>query len=356
MSNTQSLNQNIVGEFEKLVNFVQLEIDQAKENKNQKEATANTFRLKQIKNALATIKKYPKKLSKDNLDDFAELPGIGKGTIDRIKEILDSGKLAELKNFKDKGSEEKKILEELESIVGIGRATALDLINQGIKSVEQLKKKIASGDIEVNEKILLGVKYYGKFLGNIPREEIEKVKKIITKVIDKMNKHYELDDSNKYIFEICGSFRREKPTSGDIDVLVSKLGTQIDNPDEINHLDRLIKRLKKPIKLNDNQPLLVDDITDKNYETKYMGFAKYKDSPFRRIDIRFVAHDVYPSAMLYFTGSAELNLKMRKIAKQMGLKLSEYGLTKEDGIRLKVESEYDVFKILKIEYLPPRLR
>ena len=48
MSNTQSLNYNIVGEFEKLVNFVQLEIDQAKENKNQKEATANTFRLKQI--------------------------------------------------------------------------------------------------------------------------------------------------------------------------------------------------------------------------------------------------------------------------------------------------------------------
>ena len=144
MSNTQSLNYNIVGEFEKLVNFVQLEIDQAKENKNQKEATANTFRLKQIKNALATIKKFPKQLSKDNLDDFAELPGIGKGTIDRIKEILDSGKLDELKNFKDKGSKEKKILEELESIVGIGRSTALYLISQGIKSVDQLKKKIAS--------------------------------------------------------------------------------------------------------------------------------------------------------------------------------------------------------------------
>ena len=59
-SNTQSLNQNIVSEFEKLVSFVQLEIDQAKERKNQKEAVANSFRLKQIKNALATIKKYPK--------------------------------------------------------------------------------------------------------------------------------------------------------------------------------------------------------------------------------------------------------------------------------------------------------
>ena len=130
----------------------------------------------------------------------------------------------------------------------------------------------------------------------------------------------------------------------------------MDSSDDVNHLERFIKRLKKPIKSNDNQPLLVDDITDKNYKTKYMGFAKYKDNHFRRIDIRYVDHDVYPSTMLYFTGSADLNLKMRKIAKTMKLKLSEYGLTKEDGTKIKIESEYDVFKILKIEYLAPRLR
>lgn len=357
LSNTESLNLNIITEFDKLVNFVQTEIDEARSKKDQKLAIANSFRMKQIKNALSVIKKYPKKLTLDNLNDFAELPGIGKGTIDRIKEILTNGKLEELVNFKDTSNKDKKIIDELESIVGVGRATALDFIKQGIKSVEDLKKKIASKEIEVNEKIQLGVKYYGKFLGDIPREEITKIYKLIDKVIDKMNKHYKLDDTNKYIFEICGSYRREKPTSGDIDVLVSKLGTKMeDEKDETNHLERLIKRLKKAITQNDNQPLLIDDITDKYYETKYMGFAKYKDNPFRRIDIRFVAHDVFPSALLYFTGSAELNKKMRSIAKKMKLKLSEYGLTKEDGTKLPINSEYDVFKILKIEYLEPKLR
>jgi DNA polymerase/3'-5' exonuclease PolX len=356
MSNSESLNYNIIVEFEKLVNFVQKEIDEAREKKDQKLSIANTFRMKQIKNALAIIKKYPKKLTTENLDEFAELPGIGKGTIDRIKEILKNGKLEELANFKDTANKDKKIIEELESIVGVGRATALDFVKQGIKSVEDLKKKIASKEIEVNEKIQLGVKYYGKFFGDIPRDEITKIYKLIDKVIDKMNKHYKLDDSSKYIFEICGSYRREKPTSGDIDVLVSKLGTKMELEDEINHLDRLIKRLKKPITQNDNQPLLIDDITDKYYETKYMGFAKYKDNPFRRIDIRFVAHDVFPSALLYFTGSAELNKKMRALAKKMKLKLSEYGLTKEDGTKIPVNSEYDVFKVLKIEYLEPKLR
>ena len=87
-----------------------------------------------------------------------------------------------------------------------------------------------------------------------------------------------------------------------------------------------------------------------------MGFAKYKENPFRRIDIRYVPYDVYFSALLYFTGSATLNINMRKIAEKMGLKLSEYGLTKEDGTKLPIESEYDIFKILKIEYLVPRLR
>jgi len=355
-SNNQSLNQNIVSEFERLVSFIQLEIDNAREMKDKKLGLVNSFRQKQIKNALTTIKKYPKKITNENLKEFAEFPGIGKGTVDRIKEILKNSKLAELADFQETIDPKKKIIEELESIVGVGRATALDFIKLGVTSVDDLKKKIDSKEIEVNDKILLGVKYYGKFMGNIPRDEITKVHKLIKKQIDKMNNEYDLNDDNKYIFEICGSYRREKPTSGDIDVLVSKLGTKMDVEEKVNHLDRLVKRLKKPIKTNNNQPLLTDDITDKSYETKYMGFAKYKDNPFRRIDIRFVTHDVFPSAMLYFTGSAELNLKMRKIAKKLKLKLSEYGLTKEDGTKLPVSSEYDIFKILKIEYLPPNLR
>jgi DNA polymerase/3'-5' exonuclease PolX len=76
----------------------------------------------------------------------------------------------------------------------------------------------------------------------------------------------------------------------------------------------------------------------------------------RCLDYNKHSYDSYYSALLYFTGSAELNRKMRQIAKSMKLKLSEYGLTKENGTRLPITSEYDFFKILKIEYLPPNLR
>jgi len=349
-------NNNIIVEFEKLVIYTQQLLDDAKNNKDQKLATANTFRLKQIKNALYTIKKYPNKITIDNLKEFSELPGIGKGTIERIKEILCEGKLSEIKDFKDTNNKERKLIDELLTIVGVGRTTALELIKLGVSSVEDLKNKINNNEIQVNEKILLGVKYYGKFFGDIPRSEITLIYDLIKKIILEINTYYNLNDTNKYIFEICGSYRREKPISGDIDILLSKYNTTMQDNDEINHLKRLVKRLKNPIKNNNNLPLLIDDITDKNFETKYMGFAKFKDSPIRRIDIRYVPYDVFPSSLLYFTGSAELNKKMRSIAKKMKLKLSEYGLTKEDGTIIQVNSEYDIFKILKIEYLEPRLR
>jgi DNA polymerase/3'-5' exonuclease PolX len=353
------INIKIINEFEKLVNYIKYTIDLAKKKSDQKLITINTFRLKQITIALQTIKKFPQKISDKNINEFSQLPGIGKGTIDRINEILSTGKLSEIADIDliSTKNTTNKLIEELETIVGVGRSTALDLIKQGVKSVQDLKDKIENKTIIVNDKILLGVKYYDKFFGNIPREEINKVKLLLDKIINSMNKFYKLDDTNKYIFEICGSYRREKPTSGDIDVLISKLGTtQLSvKSDNTNHLERFIKKLKTPIKSNNNQPLLVDDMTN-NYETKYMGFAKYKLNPFRRIDIRFVPYDVYHSALLYFTGSAELNLKMRKIAKKLKLKLSEYGLTKEDGTKIHIESEYDVFKILQIPYLAPQFR
>lgn len=348
------LNINIINEFEKLIKFVQFELDNSKMNKDNKSITSNTFRLKQIKNIVIIIKKYPKKLTSENIKNFNEYPGIGKGTIDRIKEIFNTGKLKELENFDDKDDKNDKLINDFESIVGVGRTLALKFIKDKILSVKDLIKKVNNKKYEVNDKIKLGIKYYGKFQGNIPRKEIDKVYKIIKSIIKKMNKKY--DDEHKYIFEICGSYRRELPTSGDIDILISKLDAKMDNKDDINHLEFFVKLLKKSIKTNNDQPLIVDDITDKHYETKYMGFSKYKDNPYRRIDIRYVPYDVYYSALLYFTGSAQLNIKMRQTAEQMGLKLSEYGLTRKDNTKILITSEYDIFKILKIEYLIPRLR
>jgi DNA polymerase/3'-5' exonuclease PolX len=355
------LNDTIIKEFERLISFIKNQKDEFQKQKDIKNVTANSFRLKQLSNVLTILKKYPEQITLKNYQDLKEINGIGIHTIQRLKEIIEDKKLSELGDFKDNSNKKEEILDELESIIGVGRANALEFYNQGITSVKMLKEFIKKKKIEVNEKIELGLRYYGVYQKDIPRTEIDEINKILDKIIKKLNKDNKLNENNKYIYQICGSYRREKPKSGDIDVLVSKLDTITDknsnqSDDEINHLERIVNVLKTNLKYNENKPLLIDDITDKNFETKYMGFAKYKDNPVRRIDIRFVPYDSYFSALLYFTGSAELNKKMRSIAKKSNLKLSEYGLFKEDGTKLKIKSEEDFFKKLDLDYIEPKYR
>jgi len=344
------INDKIIAQFEKLISFV----NSQNQELDVKKKTANNFRIRQLKNVLTVLKKYPEQITLKNYEELKEIDGIGAHTIERIKEILENGSLSELKDFKEVSQDKEKGLEELEQIVGVGRAKALEFYNQGITSIKILKQKIKKGEIEINDKIELGLKYYGKYQTNIPRAEIDKVYKIIDKIVTKLNKIN--DDTNKYIFEICGSYRREKSTSGDIDVLLSKLDSKTNSSDTTKHLELFVNKLKENIKTNGDKPLLIDDITDKHFETKYMGFCKYKDNPVRRIDIRYITYDSYYSALLYFTGSADLNKKMRNIAKSKGLKLSEYGLFKTDGTKLKINSEEDFFKALDMEYIPPKFR
>jgi DNA polymerase/3'-5' exonuclease PolX len=79
----------------------------------------------------------------------------------------------------------------------------------------------------------------------------------------------------------------------------------------------------------------------------------------RRIDIRFFTLSQYYPAILYFTGSKEFNLMMRKKAIEKGLKLSEYGLFNSHGIRIDTDyNEKCIFDHLEIDpkYIDPTNR
>jgi len=343
------MNSLIINKFEDLVAMIQNDTYDIIDDKT---LTANKFRLKNITKVLSIIKKYPKEITMDNYKEMGNIGGVGKGSLDRIKEILENGDLKELKGFVNTMKDKKKAIEELENVIGIGKVNATEYYNKGITSVKILKEKIKNKEIEVNDKIKLGLKYHGKYMMNIPRSEMDIYNEFFKKLINKFNKKLGYDNSNEYVVEICGSYRREKPFSNDIDVLISKKGKE----DILyNHLERFVNKLRKPLKSNGNKPLIVDSMTDKKIKTKYMGFSKLGENHIRRIDIRFVPYDSYYYAILYFTGSGEFNQKMRNIAKRKGYKLSEYGLFDKTN-NIVVTSERDIFKKLDMEYLPPRLR
>ena len=284
------------------------------------------FKNMAIMRAISTLKKYPKELNKEaDVDDLKGLTGIGDGTMKRIREIIKTGKLKELDNCK-----ELFLIKELSSVSGIGDKNAQKLIDEHkIISFADFKKKVKSGKIELTNAQSIGLKYYDDLKQRIPRTEVTKIKKIIEKIIKKINPEIQI--------EIVGSYRRKKKTCGDIDVLFTH---------KTNYLNNIVESLKA-------DGYLLEQISKGN--KKYSGIFKLEDFG-RRIDILFVEPDNYPAAILYFTGSGAHNQKMRSIAKSKGYKLNEYNLLDSDGNKIKVKSEEDIFKKLDMEYLTPEKR
>lgn len=275
-----------------------------------------------------------------NTNQITNIKGIGKSTCDKINEILNTGTLSQLNSLVNS----KDILD-LQKITGIGPVKAKSLIKDKITLPILLNINLehpSSKDSELLNKLthhqLLGLKYFNDLENRIPYIEINDIELYLKKLIQQHFPNLNLI--------ICGSYRRKKPNSGDIDILLY-------NKNNINNLTELLKLLI-------SKKFLTDHLTDINNKTKYMGFCKYKILN-RRIDIRFISYNSIASALLYFTGSGEFNKNMRKFALSKGYTINEYGIYKlktdgTKGLKIKTECEKDIFNILNLEYVEPEYR
>ena len=131
--------------------------------------------------------------------------------------------------------------------------------------------------------------------------------------------------------EIAGSIRRRTETVGDIDIL-----TVTNHPDTVMELFTNMD--------------LVDEVIVKGHSKSTVRLFNGMD-----VDMRVFREEDFGSALVYFTGSREFNIQLRKIAISQKMKLNEYGVFADD-IRLAGKSENDVFKALGLEYILPELR
>ena len=288
----------IISEFIKYSKY--LETQNSNENNN-------SFRLRSVVSTIKVLKKNTNLL--DNLDELIKVPGIGKGTIDKIKEIKDKGYLESVRDF----IPEKDPTEEIKKVIGIGKIKANKLFKEhNIKSLEELVKAEKDGKIKLTDANKIGIKYYKELQERIPRDEVTKLFEIVK------NKCLEMDGN--IIVDICGSYRRKNLNCGDIDILITH--KDIEKNDKV--LKKIVNELHK-IKF------LVDDL-NKIVTTKYNGICRLDEKSIaRRIDIRYVNKECFPFALLYFTGSDNFNKNMRKIAKQKGLTLNEYQLIENNS-------------------------
>ena len=292
-------------------------------------ANHDTFRLKtylQVNKALRNLK------TDEDLDpvNLKSVKGIGKGTVDRIKEIIDTGELEEYEKIKNK----KSPIEEFLKIHGVGKQHAKKLLNAGLNSVEELKQCNNVHDY-LNDTQIKGLKWFDDIQQRIPYKEIQKHELYLKSVLKKIDKSSELT--------IAGSYRRKRPDSGDIDLLL-----KANNKTTYN---RFIDTLKE----ND---YLVEDLA--RGSKKYMGMGKSIGTDLcRRIDIMYTKPEEYPFAVLYFTGSGDFNVRMRDDALKMGYTMNEYSMKHTDTkekVDKKFTTEKEIFDFLGYQYLNPENR
>ena len=295
------------------------------------------WNLKALKNAIYEISKYDKEiLSGAQLKN--EINGIGEKIALRIDEIILNGFLKEINEYENNNIDYKNPFID---ITGVGEVRAKKWLDEGIKNIDELKEAINNKKIKSTHHIDIGLKYYNDFKQLIPREEIDIIKKIIKKCLKKIDK--------KYIFEICGSYRRGCSHSGDVDILITHSSKYEDDSEKnnINHLINIVNALKE---IN----FIKDELTI-NGNTKFMGVCKVKGLPFyRRIDIRFVKYNSYYSSLLYFTGNKNFNIFIRKKALSLNMSINEYGIidNKNNDV-LSVYSEKELFDKINMDYIEP---
>lgn len=341
-------NKFIVDEFIRYFNWIY-----SGYTKSAKSSKENYYKLMVIKKTIGIIAKFSKVIRSGS--ELSNIKGIGPKTIARIDEIIGTGILSEIKS----GQNQIEAVKELSEIYGIGPVKASEFYTQyKITNLKQLVNANKKGLIVLTEQMKLGIKYKDKLRTKIPRVLIARLDIFVHDVLYKLDKNF--------ISVICGSYRRCKDFSSDVDILITHKNLKSKN-DTGKYLKIILDNLSKYF--------IVDSLTT-SYNTHFQGFASFKLIPdlptdfdksifnpktnVIRLDIIMVPIQYFYSALLHFTGSGDFNQKLRLHAKSLGYKLSEYGLFKIDKtgnqIHLPANSEQDIFQALLLKYVCPEKR
>ena len=262
-----------------------------------------------------------------NLDGLA---GIGEKLKGKIAEYLTTGKIESYEYKK------KKIpvdVEELSKVAGIGPKTILKLYKRlkvkNMNDLEEAAKKQKIRTIKglgpiVEQNILKSIQFAKtsseRFLLGDALAISEKIKEELKKIKDVVK------------IEVAGSVRRRRETIRDVDVLVaSKNNSRIIGAfTNLPNVEKILAKgqTKSSIRINGIQA-----------------------------DLRVVDENAFGAALLYFTGSQQHNIHLRRIAIKKSMKLSEYGVfDKTTNSLLASKTEEDCYRKLGLTYIEPEIR
>ena len=257
------------------------------------------------------------------------MPGIGKDLAQKIRDLVATGTTADLRSMKKKYPLEVVELTELQGLgpkrvkqlfetLGIGDRDALEAAAKAgkLRDLPGFGEKV---ETERAQSLAIASQFTGRMLlaGAWPvahalSDRLRKVKGVET-------------------VEIAGSFRRRRETIGDLDLLVT----------------------------GGDSEAVMDAFTRSDQVIEVLGRGDTKSSvrlaSGLQVDLRHVPAESFGAALLYFTGSKQHNIELRRMAIDKGWSLNEYGLTQGKKM-IAGRTEADVYRALDLPWIPPELR
>jgi DNA polymerase (family 10) len=295
----------------------------------------NPFRIRSFRRTAQIIKDLGFNGADAAVDDpqkLKSISGIGDGAINKMQEIVETGKCQENEDLR---RQIPASLLQLTKIQNLGpKKVSLFWKTLNITSVEELEKvarekklRFLPGMGEKSEaKILKSIHDYRQLQGRFRLDDGIEISQV---VMDYLAAQVKIDR-----IAAAGSLRRRRETIGDIDILVS-----CDAPGDV-----------------------IDAFTEHPDVQEVLAKGETKASVVLRrglqADLRVIKDQSFGAALQYFTGSKAHNVALRERAKRMGYKINEYGLFSVDDPEEPVagSKEEDIYRLLNLAYIPPEIR
>src|ERR1700728_2763921 len=299
----------------------------------------DSFRIRSYRNAAQAIENNTEQI-KDIIGEpkkVLAIPGLGKGMLGNLKQLLNEGRLnlhAELLQ------KYHPSMLQLLKIQGLGPKTiALIWSAHHVCDVDGVEKLAREGKIRElprmgekhEQKLLKAIEDYrriaGRFLISAAETEAEKLIEYLAKFpgIDRITP--------------AGSLRRGRETVGDVDILVT--GAACCNETERAQAVQYIAKY----------PPIMSIIAQGDNK---ISFRLRSDL---QVDVRLLPPESFGAAMQYFTGSKAHNVALRQRALKLGYTLNEYSLaTLDGGTPVAGKTEEEIYAKLNLDYIPPEMR
>jgi DNA polymerase (family 10) len=262
--------------------------------------------------------------------ELGEIEGVGENIENKVAEYLETG---EMQYYKELKVELPVDIEALTAVEGLGPKRVKEIYQAtGVTNLDELEE--AAGDGKIADIEGFGEKTQQNILDHIETARKGEKRMLIGKAFPiAENLREELEESENFNqVTIVGSFRRRRPTVGDIDILA----TAVDAEEAM------------------------EEFTSGSDVKEVLGEGETKSSIIisggLQVDLRIVDEDSYGAALQYFTGSKDHNVTLRTIAANKDWKLNEYGLFDSGDNKLAGNTEDSIYAKLQLDYIEPELR